>query len=66
MASATGYPYSYRRWHSRGAQRHWVALRAEKLRGQQQAQTEAAQDTVVPEENAQEQAVPMDAESGQQ
>ena len=43
-----------------------MALRAEKLRGQQQAQTEAAQDTVVPEENAQEQAVPMDAETGEQ
>ena len=51
---------------SAAARRH-KELRAQKLQQQeQQAQTETIQDTVVPEENAQEQAVPMDAETGEQ
>ena len=50
---------------SEAARRH-KELREQKLREQQQAQTEAAQDTVVPTENAQEEPVPMDAETGEQ
>ena len=51
---------------SAAARRH-KELRAQKLQQQeQQVQTETIQDTVVPEENAQEQAVPMDAETGEQ
>ena len=48
------------------AARHHKELREQKLREKQQAQTEAAQDTVVPTENAQEEPVPMDAETGEQ
>ena len=48
------------------AARHHKELREQKLREQRQSQTEAAQDTVVPTENAQEQTVPMDAETGEQ
>ena len=50
---------------SEAARRH-KELREHKLRQQRQSQTEAAQDTVVPTENAQEQTVPMDAETGEQ
>ena len=48
------------------AARHHKELREQKLREQQQAQTEAVQEEPVPTENAQEPMVPMDTETAEQ
>ena len=50
---------------SAAARRH-KELRGQKLREQQQAQAETVQDTMVTEENVQEEPVPIDAETGEQ
>ena len=50
---------------SAAARRH-KELREQKLREQQQAQAETVQEEPVPTENAQEQTVPMDAETTEQ
>ena len=50
---------------SAAAHRH-KDLREQKLREQQQVQTEAAQEQTAPTENAQEPTVPMDTETAEQ